>query len=73
MALVNEYASANDREKYDLAEIYRQFDKNFLDTPSWTIDRENDAFLIWLRASREESTNYQMFAMYWGDCFPCLI
>jgi hypothetical protein len=71
MAFVNEYASPEDVKKYDLEGIFQRFDKDILGKPSWTIDRERDAILIWLRNSREESRNYQMFAMWWkGAVFP---
>jgi len=71
MAFVNEYVSAEDAKKYDFARLFKRFDKSLLGHPTWTIDRENDAFLLWLRASREESRNYQMFAMWWkGKVFP---
>lgn len=71
MAFVNEYVSAEDAKKYDLAALFKRFDKPLLGSPTWTIDRENDAFLLWLRSSREESRNYEMFAMAWkGNIFP---
>lgn len=71
MAFVNEYVSPEDAKKYDLACVFARFDKSLLGNPTWTIDRENDVFLLWLRSSREESRNYEMFAMSWkGNVFP---
>lgn len=71
MAFVNEYASPKDAKTFDLAGIFKRFDKPLLGNPTWTIDRENDAFLLWLQSSREESKNYQMFVMGWkGEVIP---
>jgi len=65
MAFVNEYVSEEDVKKYDLESVWK---KVTWDTPLqyvWTVDREQNAFLIAYASGREEFSNQIDFALCW--------
>jgi hypothetical protein len=65
MAFTNEYVSDQDIKKYDLARVWMTLVN---DTPLqyiWTVDREQNAFLIGYARGREEFANHHDFAFWW--------
>lgn len=74
MAFVNEYISPEDRQKYDIDELNKFYHRMFLPMGSgnsWTIDRERNCYLRFVKLGRwceeggEERISY--FSFYWND------
>ncbi len=65
MAFVNEYVSEEEAKKYDLDGINRQFGRDPDIRYSWTIDRERNVFLMWIKAGREEFASEETFVLWW--------
>lgn len=64
MSFVNEFVSNADVKKYDLDEVNYKFwkaDSRF----DWTINRERDIYLRWMKSGRGESGLQQEFSLYW--------
>lgn len=67
MSFVNEYISDEDVNKYDIKNIYERFHIAYY-RPSWTVDKERDAYLRYVQRGREESAQEIDFLFYWqGD------
>ncbi len=66
MAFVNEYVSEEDDKKYGLEEIDKRYRKGH-HRPDWTIDRDRNIYLRWMRAGREELWNHEYFTFYWKE------
>jgi hypothetical protein len=75
MGFVNEFASEEDIEKYDLEGLMDKYrpiykDRQFeLSQPKFTIDRERNIFFMTYRQGREEFSN-RTYALLWisGKC-----
>lgn len=65
MAFVNEYISAEDIVQYDIEGVLRRFSKHLIGRWSWTIDREREVVLMWIRRGREEESDHVEFALWW--------
>lgn len=65
MAFVNEYISVDDIVKYDIENILRRFSKRLIGRWSWTIDRERDVVLMWIRRGLEEESDHVEFVLWW--------
>lgn len=64
MRFVNEYVPENDVKKYGLEEINKSNFKTDV-IYEWTIDRERDIYLRWIKAGREEFCDIHDFSFYW--------
>lgn len=67
MGFVNEYMSEADVEKYRIKEIDKRFFKAH-HRPRWTVDRERDIYLRYMRNGREEFASRWEFYFYWKGC-----
>ncbi len=72
MAFVNEYISDEDREKYNIDDLYirensRLIRKGLSDNHklNWTIDRERGLYLMKVRVGREELSNRSIWILNW--------
>lgn len=65
MAFINEFVSREDVEKYDLSRINEEYFKADLQY-SWTVDRERNIYLRYMREGREEQGGLGVFAFFWG-------
>lgn len=71
MTFVNEYASDTDIGKYDLKGVWDKYHPSkkgryYLGhRPTWTIDKERNAFLMVLGQGREEYSNRTTFLLWW--------
>ena len=71
MAFVNEYASDEDIEKYDLNGIWDKYHplrkgRYYLgNRPDWTIDRDQNVFLMAIEQGRQEHGNRTTFLLWW--------
>jgi hypothetical protein len=64
MAFVNEYVDPIDVQKYALEEINQKYWKT--DTRyDWTVDRERDIYLRWMKSGRGEFSHQHDFTFYW--------
>lgn len=64
MGFVNEYMSKEDIEKYRIKELDKRFWVGHY-KPMWTVDRERDAYLRYLRCGREDTAGRIKFYFYW--------
>jgi hypothetical protein len=64
MTFVNEYIPAEDIEKYEIKKIDDFFLKGHYQ-PTWTIDRERNIYLRYLKNGREEAAQDLEFYFYW--------
>ncbi len=66
MPFVREHVSDTDAEKYGFEALSKTFRTPIFHLKdSWTIDREQNIFLSWLRRGREEYWADQDFLLWW--------
>jgi len=74
MAFINEYISDEDVEKYNLKELIDKYKRYTysprLDNISWTVDKENDIWLIWFGREHDPEmdhgfTREHIFVLYY--------
>lgn len=66
MAFVNEFASEEDVEKYGLKQLCDKY-LIYRSKYNWTIDKERDMYLMWIRSGREDYANEYDFLFYWNQ------
>ncbi len=67
MTFVNEFASVQDVQKYNLKDVFYKVGKGFVPQYSWTVDHERGIYLSFIRMGREEETGIWTFFIYWKD------
>lgn len=66
MAFINEKISAADREWFNSFQLKDPFTRKPLESRSWTIDRERDAFLVGLGGQGDYESDVPMYyALVW--------
>ena len=69
MAFINERISAEDAEKYGIAEINKHFFFGPSAVHDWTIDRERNVYLRLMKNDREEPTEHEASFFWKGALF----
>ncbi|MEK3793113.1 hypothetical protein MKX42_15395 [Paenibacillus sp. FSL R7-0204] len=66
MAFINEKITAADREWFNSFQLKDPFTRKSLESRSWTIDRERDAFLVGLGGQGDYESDVPMYyALVW--------
>ena len=70
MAFINEYASLDDANAYNLAGVLGGFLRKDIPTDfkfAWTFDRDRQAFLIWAGADKDSFATRHIFLLHWAN------